>query len=252
MNRQGYQNLMRLSSVGYLEGFYRRPRIDKDILREYSAGLICTSTCLGGEIPQTLLCKDAKAAEEIAKTYLEIFGPDRFFIELQDHGIAEQRTINPELRQLATRLGVGVIASNDVHYLGQDDVEAHDVLCCINTGKLLTDEGRFKFPSGEFYFKSPDEMSRLFAEHADAMSNTLRVAEMCNLELDLSKRHAPVYRVPPEIVDQHGAPQSDAAYLRRLVEQGALERYGEITPQLRERIDYELDVVTSKGFASYS
>ncbi|MGD2108803.1 MAG: DNA polymerase III subunit alpha [Phycisphaerae bacterium] len=251
MNREGYQNLMRLASIGYLEGFYYKPRIDKEVLREFSGGLLCTSTCIGGEIPQTFLHADRAAAKRLAVEYLEIFGPDRFFVELQDHGIEEQRTLNPELVDLANRLGVGTIATNDVHYLQAEDVEAHDVLCCINTSALLSEDDRFKFPSGEFYFKSGDEMSTLFAQYPEAVSNTLRVAEMCDLQLDLSQRHAPVFRVPEEIVDDTGQHLSDADYLRRLVLDGARERFGEIGPELRERIDYELDVITSKGFASY-
>ena len=251
MNLEGYQNLMRLSSIGYTEGFYRKPRIDKEVLREFSGGLICTSTCIGGEIPQAFLNRDRAAAEELAKTYLEIFGPDRFFVELQDHQIPEQQMLNPELVDLANRLGVATIATNDVHYLEEDDVEAHDVLCCINTGRLVSDEDRFKFPSGEFYFKSGSAMESLFPGSADAVANTLRVADMCNLELDLTKRYAPVYKVPSTITNDDGEMLDDAAYLRRLVYDGASERYGDLTPELRERIDYELEVVTSKGFASY-
>lgn len=251
MNREGYQNLMRLASIGYTEGFYRKPRIDKEVLRERSAGLICTSTCIGGEIPQTFLHADRAAAQRMAETYLAIFGPDRFFIELQDHGMAEQKMLNPELVDLANRLGVATIATNDVHYLEANDVEAHDVLCCINTGALLSDEDRFNFPTGEFYFKSTQQMSTLFADYPEAITNTLRVADMCNLELDLSERHAPVFRVPDDIVGESGQPLDDAAYLRQLVYEGARERYGEIGPELRERIDYELGVITSKGFASY-
>ena len=251
MNLAGYKNLLRLSSIGYTEGFYRKPRIDKAVLREFSDGLICTSTCLAGEIPQTFLKRDRAAAEEIAKTYLDIFGPDRFFVELQDHGIAEQRMLNPELVDLANRLGVGVIASNDVHYLEHDDVEAHDVLCCISTGKKVSDEDRFRFTSDQFHFKSPQEMAALFPDHPEAIANTLRVAEMCDLELDLSKRYAPVFRVPDTIRSKKGKTLTDAEYLRQLVYEGAAERYGEITTELRERIDYELGVITSKGFASY-
>jgi len=251
MNREGYQNLLKLSTIGYTEGFYRKPRIDKEVLREHSAGLICTSTCVGGEIPQAYLSKNAKAAEDLAKTYLEIFGPDRFFVELQDHGMEEQKTLNPELVDLAKRLGVATIATNDVHYLEHDDVEAHDVLCCINTGSLVADKDRFKFPTDQFYFKSRDEMAALFPAYPDALANTLRVADMCNVEFDLKRRFAPVYRVPSNVTDDKGQSPSVDAYLRQLVYQGAEERYGEITPDLRERIDYELDVVTRKGFASY-
>jgi len=251
MNLKGYQNLIRLSSIGYTEGFYRKPRIDKEVLREYSEGLICTSTCLGGEIPQAFLNRDRAAAEELAKTYLEIFGPDRFFVELQDHGIDIQRTLNPELIDMAKRLGVAVIATNDVHYLEHDDVEAHDALCCINTGALVSDEDRFKFETDQFYFKRTAEMAELFASCPDAIANTLHVADMCHLELDLAQRHAPIFQVPDEVRDDGGAKLTDAEYLRQLVYEGARERYEEITPEITERIDYELEVITSKGFASY-
>ena len=251
MDLEGYRNLIRLATIGYTEGFYRKPRVDWDVLRELSAGLLCTSTCLSGEIPQAFLTRDRAAAETLAKNYLEIFGPDRFFIELQDHQIPEQRMLNPELADLANRIGVATIATNDVHYLDRDDAEAHDVLCCINTGSLVSDEDRFKFPSGEFYFKSPQEMSDLFPDHPDAVANTLHVADLCNLELDLTKRYAPVYKMPDDVTTESGEPLDDANYLRRLVYEGAKERYGEITPELRERIDYELEVIISKGFASY-
>ncbi len=251
MNLEGYRNLMRLTSIGYTEGFYRKPRIDKEVLREFSGGLICTSACIGGEIPQTLLNRDRAAAEDVAKTYLEIFGPDRFFVELQDHNISEQKTLNPELVEMANRLGVGLIATNDVHYLEHDDVEAHDVLCCINTGRLLHEEDRFKFPTDQFYFKSSEEMASLFPQHSEAMDNTLRVADMCNLELDLSKRYAPVFRVPENVTNESGKTLDDAALLRKLVYEGAEKRYKQIDDELRERIDYELNVITSKGFASY-
>jgi DNA polymerase-3 subunit alpha len=242
-NLTGYRNLLRLASIGYLEGFYYRPRIDKETLRELSEGLICTSTCLGAEIPQKFVNRDRAAAEAAAKEYLSIFGEERFFIELQDHGIPEQQVLNPELIDLATRLGVPLIATNDVHYLDAGDVEAHDILCCISTGKLVSDENRFKFPSGEFYLKSPQEMAALFPQHPEALANTLRVAEMCDVELDFTKRHAPVYQVPKETTADDE--------LRRLVYTGAEEKYGTIGDELRERIDYELGVISSKGFSSY-
>ncbi len=250
-NVEGYHNLMRLASIAYTKGFYRKPRIDKGLLRELSNGLICTSTCIGGEIPQAFLKKDRKAAEDLAKTYLDIFGEDRFFVELQDHQMPEQKMLNPELVDLANKIGVATIATNDVHYLDEDDVEAHDVLCCINTGKLQSEEERFKFPSGEFYFKSTEKMSELFADHPDAIRNTLHVADMCNLELDLTQRFSPVYKIPDDIIDDKGKVLDDSTYLRNLVYEGATKLYGEISSELRTRIDYELEVVTSKGFASY-
>jgi DNA polymerase-3 subunit alpha len=242
-NLTGYHNLMKLASLGYTEGFYYRPRIDKEVLREFSAGLICTSTCLSGEIPVALARQDANAAKAVAEEYLHIFGPERFFIELQDHGLPDQRRINPELFDLARRLGVATVATNDVHYLAHDDVEAHDVLCCIATRSRVSEPGRFKFDSDQFYLKSPAEMAAALPEYPQALANTLRVAEMCNLELDFSRRFAPRFR-PPE-----GKSADD--YLRELVYQGAGTRYPELTAELRERIDYELDVIRDKGFSSY-
>lgn len=243
MNNDGYQNLMKLASIGYLEGFYYRPRIDMETLAAHSTGLLCTSTCLGAEIPQALLRHDRKRAEEVAEAYLKIFGADRFFIELQDHGMAEQRMINPELIDIATRLGVPVIATNDVHYLDHDDAEAHDVLCCISTRNLVTDEDRLKFPTDQFYFKTPDEMAALFESYPDAIANTLRVADLCNVDLDFKTRHAPVYRLPDE--------RDENQYLRELVYDGANRKYGRVSDEIRERIDYELGVITEKGFSGY-
>ncbi len=242
-NLTGYRNLIKLTSIGFLEGFYYKPRIDKAVLRELSEGLICTSTCLGGEIPQALCRHNAAVAKEIAEEYLRIFGPDRFFIELQDHGLREQREINPELAALARRLGVGTIATNDVHYLTHDDVEAHVVLCCISTRARVSDPNRFKFDADQFYLKTPAEMAATLAAYPEALANTLRVAGMCNLEFDFSQRFAPKFSPP--------AQKSADEYLRELVYAGAQRRYGEVNAELRERIDYELDVIKSKGFSGY-
>lgn len=243
MNNIGYKNLLKLSSIGYREGFYSKPRIDREVLAQFNEGLICTSTCLGAEIPQALIHRDRAAAEKMSDWYLSVFGPERFFVELQDHGIEEQRTINPELIEIARRKGLGLIATNDVHYLRHEDADAHDVLCCIQTKALQDDVDRFKFPTDQFYLKSPDEMANLFPQIGEAMSNTVRIADMCNVDLDFKKRYTPVYR-PPE-------KQSAEEYLRRLVFEGAIERYGEVSAELRERIDYELEVIQSKGFSSY-
>ncbi len=242
-NLEGYHNLLKLCSIGYVEGFYYKPRIDKETLREHSAGLICTSTCLGAEIPQALMNHNRKVANEVAETYLDIFGPDRFFIELQDHGIEEQRSINPELLDMADRFGVAAIATNDIHYLEKDDANAHDVLCCISTRKLQSDEDRLKFPSNEFYFKSPEEMAKLFPNRLDALANTVRIADMCDLELDFKTRHSPVYKLPEGKTEDQS--------LRDLVYDGARRKYGEITDDITERIDYELGVISNKGFSGY-
>lgn len=242
-NRTGYQNLLKLSSLAYREGFYYRPRIDKEILRQHSDGLICTSACLGGEIPQAILRDDRRAAEEIAKMYLDIFGEEHFFIELQDHGLEEQRRTNPALADIARRLGIGIVASNDVHYLEHADVEAHEVLCCISTGKKLSDDDRFKFQADQFFLKTPQEMYALFKDYPEALANTQRIADMCDLQLEFGKVKAPVYHLPEgETAD---------AYLRKLVYERAERKYRPLTPEIRERIDYELGVISSKGFSSY-
>ncbi len=243
MNNTGYHNLIKLASIGYCEGFYYKPRIDREVLQAHQEGLICTSACLGAEIPQALLKHDRPAAEEIADWYLSVFGPQRFYIELQDHGMEEQKLINPELIDMAQRRGVGLVVSNDAHYLTHDDVQAHDVLCCIATRALLSDEDRFRFPGDQFFLKSPEQMKILFPDQPEAISNTVEIADRCNVELDFKKRYTPVYHPPGR--------KNPATYLRELVYQGAGERYGEITDEVRERIDYELEVIQSKGFSSY-
>jgi len=241
-NEIGYRNLVKLSSIAFLEGFYYRPRIDRETLQQFNEGLICTSTCLGAEIPQALMNRDRAAADQIAEWYLRVFGPERFFIELQDHGIAEQQMINPELVEIARRRGIGLVATNDVHYLTAGDHEAHNALCCISTGKLVTDETRLKY-SDQMYLKSPAEMRDRFAGFDEAIANTVTIANRCHLDLDFTKRHTPVYRPPEQ--------KSPDTYLRELVLRGAGERYGEITDEIQQRIDYELEVIQSKGYSSY-
>ena len=194
-NRAGYQNLLKLASIAYTEGFYYKPRIDKEVLKQYSEGLLATSACLGGEIPTALMADNRDRAREIAELYLSVFGPDRFYIELQKH-IPEQDKVNPELMDLADRLGIGCVATNDVHFLNADDHDAHDVLCCISTGKLLTDEARMRYPK-QLYLKSSQEMLDAM-DHPkwhEACANTHRVAQTCELELDFSGNHTPVVKI---------------------------------------------------------
>jgi len=262
MNREGYQNLLKLSAISYREGFYYKPRIDKEVLKQFSAGLIATSACLGGEVA-TALMKNQKvaAAKAIAEGYIDIFGPDRFFIEVQKH-IKEQDQVNPELAEVAKKLGVGLVGTNDVHFLNADDHHAHDCLCCISTGRLITDENRMKYPT-QLYLKSPAEMREALTGFEHAMENTVHIAEMCNLELDFSKRYAPVYRVPPEKVDPElvlpSCPtpiaelKEDDKYLRQLCETGLEWRYGtkEVDQSIRDRLEYELKIICMKGFSSY-
>jgi len=240
---QGYKHLLKLASIGYLEGFYYRPRIDREVLQAFSDGLFCLSSCLAGQIPQALLAGDEPRAIEAVEYFLSVFGEDRFFLELQDHGLSEQKMLNPMLVDLARRKGVGLVATNDVHYLRHEDAEAHDILCCIATGKQLADESRLRFASDQFYLKSAQEMRELFGDWPEAIENTLRIAEACDVELDFSKRFTPAFKTP--------SGQSEDEYLRQLVYEGAKRRYGEITDEIRERIDYELEVIASKGFSGY-
>lgn len=256
-NLEGYQNLLKLGSLAYKEGFYYKPRIDKEILREYSKGLIATSACLGGEIPSAFLKRDAKTARRIGETYLEIFGPDRFFIEVQKQGVKEQDLINPELVEIAAKLGCGTVATNDVHFLNQDDHYAHDVLCCISMGRLVSDENRLKYPT-ELYLKSPAEMRQALAAFPEALDNTTRIAQMCDVELDFSKRHAPVYRVPAEKLIHTTTPpisemRDDERYLHQLCQEGLVWRYGtrDVAPEIHGRLEKELKVIVSKNFCSY-
>jgi DNA polymerase-3 subunit alpha len=265
---EGYKNLVKLSSTAYRDGFYYKPRIDKDVLMELRGGLIATSACLGGEIPSAFMRHQPKVAKEIAETYLQIFGPDRFFIEVQKQGIREQDMVNPELADLAKRLGCGIVATNDVHFLNKEDHYAHDVLCCISMGRQITEEGRLKYPT-EIYLKSPQEMKTALREFPEAIENTVRIAQMCNVELDFSKRYAPVYKVPPEKLkgdtgvspvpsDSHGQDagvtlKEDEQYLRQLCEEGLEWRYGtrDVSPAVRERLEKELQIIASKNFCSY-
>ncbi|WP_428936848.1 DNA polymerase III subunit alpha [Fontivita pretiosa] len=265
-NLEGYRNLIKLSSIAYREGFYYKPRIDKEVLRQFSKGIIATSACLGGEVCSAFLKRDARAARQIAETYIQIFGPDRFFIEVQKQGIREQDMVNPELVELARKLGVGIVGTNDVHFLNREDHFAHDVLCCISMGRLISDEGRLKYPE-HLYLKSPLEMAEALSAYPEAIDNTLRIAQMCDLELDFSKRYAPVYQVPRELLRVTGGPSGqdnshgqdvramgdDELYLRQLCEEGLKWRYGttEVSPQIRARLEHELKIIAMKGFCSY-
>ena len=263
-NLEGYRNLLKLSSLSYKEGFYYKPRIDKEVLREFRGGLIGTSACLGGEVASAYMKRDAKKAKEIAEMYADIFGEEKFYIEVQGNGIREQDEVNPELIGLANRMGVGVVGTNDVHFLNEDDYFAHNCLCCISTGKLADDEGRLIYPKG-LYLKSPAEMRTALEGMGDAYANTRRIADLCNVELDFGKQYAPVYKVPDPAgwaSAHHPADgglkptlqhSPDEAYLRHLCEEGLKWRYGttDVAADVRERLDKEVGVIAGKGFCSY-
>jgi len=196
-NLTGYKNLIRLSTIASLEGFYYKPRVDHELLQEYSEGLIATSGCLSSEVCVALINRDYDKALRIAGFYRDLFGRENYFIELQDHGLSEQRAIRDGLVKLSRDLGVPLICTNDVHYLTAEDARAHDVLLCIQTGKTIQDEDRLRYGSNEFYLKTPEQMAQLFPEHPEALENTLRIAEMVDLRLDFGRVHLPEPDLPP-------------------------------------------------------
>jgi DNA polymerase-3 subunit alpha len=244
MNETGWRNLIRLSSRSYLEGFYYRPRIDRELLAELNEGLICTTACLGGEIPAALLSNQPKKARRIAGEYLEIFGPERFFIEVQNQGLPDQDQVNPHLVALAEELGVGLVGTNDVHFLRREDKRAHEVLTCISTGKTLADGGALVY-SPELYLKGPQEMREALRAWPAAADNTLRIAEMCNVEIDFSAKHLPHFPTPDG--------QGPAEHLRELAEDGLRRRFAgrEVPGDYAERLQRELGVIEKKGYSSY-
>jgi DNA polymerase-3 subunit alpha len=240
----GYGHLMKLVTLANLEGFYYRPRIDKELLRRYAKGLICLSGCLQGEVSYWLARGEEAKARQAAGELAEIFPKGDFYLEIQDHGIAEQRKIIPGILRLADDLSLPVVATNDLHYLEPSQARAHEVLLCIQTQTTLDDPKRFRFDSDEFYFKSPDQMQAIFGkEMARALLNTLEVAEKANVELEFNRPHLPQF-VPPD-----GKTQEE--YLRQLVEEGLRRRYPEVTEAIRNRIEHELKVITQTGFTSY-
>ncbi|MBI5094728.1 MAG: DNA polymerase III subunit alpha [Candidatus Hydrogenedentes bacterium] len=243
-NETGYHNLCRLSSAGYLEGFHYKPRVDLELIAQHKEGLIATSSCLAGEIPQFLLEDDLDKANEAIRKYIEIFGRDNFLIELMDHGMPEQRKINPILAEMAEHHGLLVIATNDSHYLDKADADAHEALLCIQTNGMLDDDKHFKFPTNELYFRSPDEMREVFTQWPEAISNTEKVASRCNLDLPLGKHLIPKY-TPPEGM-------SKVDYLKHLVQIGLEDRYnGKPSQAHLDRAHYELSVIDTMGFVDY-
>ncbi|MGH7546258.1 MAG: DNA polymerase III subunit alpha, partial [Gemmatimonadota bacterium] len=240
----GYRNLIRLSSIGYTEGFYRRPRIDKETLAAHAEGLLCLSACMSSELAHLLLADRYDEARRAAAAYAQLFGERNYWLEVQDHGIPGQEKINAGIFRLADELGLGVVATNDAHYLRREDADPHDILLCIGTGKDRNDPNRLRFHGQESYFKSAEEMRQRFGDRPDAVANTLEVAERCSVELE-SRTHLPQFPRPREFA-------SDEALLLRLAGDGARERYGDPLPEAaRARLEYELDVITKTGYAGY-
>ncbi len=242
-NNSGYRNLMKIVSEGYINGFYYKPRVDHDVLRQYSEGIIALSGCLAGEIQRYLLDGNYDKAKETALKYNEIFGQNNFFLELQDHGMEEQKHVNEMLIKLSRETGIPLVATNDVHYLRKEDALVHDVLLCIQTGKTIHDEDRMKFPTNEFYLKSYDEMLELFGHVKEALDNTVWIGERCNVTLDFDTLHLPKYEVP--------AGYTNVEYLKKLCIEGLKNRYENITPEIVERFNFEFNTIVNMGYVDY-
>ncbi len=243
-NETGWRNLIRLSSIGYLEGFYYKPRIDHQVLAESAEGLIALSACLKGEVPSLLQQENYAAARGRAERLARLFGPDRFFLEMQDHGIPDQQVVNSGIRELARELGLPLVATNDVHYERRSDASAHDVLLCIQTGKLVDQEDRMRFYSDEFYFKSAAEMAQRFEDCPEALENTAWIAERCDVELDFGRTLLPAFPLPAGC-------DSLETLLEAEARRGLHRRYERIDDDIRERFEYELDVIQRTGYAGY-
>ncbi|MGC9359801.1 MAG: DNA polymerase III subunit alpha [Anaerolineae bacterium] len=244
MNEQGYQNLLKLVTLAATEGMYYRPRIDRELLAEYADGLICTSACLSGEVPTKLQQGDMDGAREAVAFYRDLFGTDRYFLELQQHaGIPELSRVNEQLVALSKEFSVRCIATNDVHYARKEDAAAQDLLLAIQTQTTLKDPTRMRMPGSDYHLRSAEEMIEALPEYREAIENTALVADMCNYRIEENGYHLPVFEVP----DGH----TSESYLRELCEAGLQRRYPEITPEVRERLEYELSVIHSMGFDDY-
>ncbi|MGE4453682.1 MAG: DNA polymerase III subunit alpha, partial [Sphaerochaeta sp.] len=244
MNEKGYHNLMELNSISYTEGFYFKPRIDDELLIKHNEGLICLSACLGGEILQHLLNDQWDLAKERAQWFASVFDDGRYYLEMQDHNLPEQKKTNPLLKQISDETGIPLVCTNDIHYIDKSDANAQDLLLCVGTNSKKNDPNRMRFPNQEFYFKSEAEMAELFSWCPEALENTTKIAERCNLEIHFPGPLLPNFAVPQDFSDT-----SD--YLRHLSNEGLKSRYPDITEELQKRLDYELDIIIKMQFEGY-
>lgn len=242
-NDIGYHNLMKIVSKGQLEGFYYKPRVDKDVLRTYSEGIICLSACIAGEVPRLINSGNMDGARRCVQEYIDIFGKDNYFLEIQNHDIPEEKTAAEGLRQLAQEFGIGLVATNDLHYVRREDAEAQDVLLCIQTTSNVDDPGRMRFPNDSFYLKSAEEMAELFGGYPEALENTCRIADRCNVKLEFGHLLLPEFPVPEGF--------DAVSYLRHLCEEALPERYEVVDETVRKRLDFELDIINTMGYACY-
>ena len=242
-NNEGYKNLIKLVSFGFTEGFYYKPRIDLEILRKYSKGIIGLSACMGGAVARSILTHSYEKAKEFALIYNDIFGQGNFFLELQDHGIENQVIVNENLIKLSKETGIPLVCTNDIHYIKAEDAEPHDILLCIQTGKTVEDENRMRYLGGQYYLKSPEQMLQLFPYIPEALENSYKIAQRCNVSFEFNKYKLPIFDVPNN---------KDAfSYLKELCEEGLKERYDNITDYLIKRLDYELNTIKQMGFVDY-
>ncbi len=244
MNEQGYKNLMILNSISYIEGYYYRPRISDELLKQYNEGLICLSSCLAGEIPQLILANDYEGAKERALFYNSVFDDGRYYLEIQDHGLEEQKQSNPVIVKLARELNIPLVATNDIHYIEASDANAQDIVLCIGTNKKKSDTDRMRFPSQEFYMKSPQEMAELFSWVPEAVANTVKIAQRCNIEISQPGPMLPDYEIPEGF-------DSPDDYLTHIAQTGLEERYPTITEELQSRLDFELGVIIGMKYTGY-
>ena len=242
-NNTGYSNLMKIVSKGFVDGYYYKPRVDKSLLREYHEGIIALSACLAGEVPRYISKGLYDNAKKAALEYQEIFGKDNFFLELQDHGIPEQGIVNQRLLQMSEELGIELVATNDVHYTYAEDEKPHDILLCIQTGKKLQDENRMRYEGGQYYVKSPEEMANLFPYALQALENTQKIADRCDVEIEFGVTKLPKYDVPDGMTSWE--------YLNKLCYEGLERRYENPPEELRERLKYELDTIQHMGYVDY-
>ena len=242
-NDIGYHNLMKIVSKGFVDGFYYRPRVDKEILQTYHEGIIALSACLAGEVPRYITKGLYEEAKKRAKEYESIFGKGNFFLELQDHGISEQQRVNQELLRMSQETGIELVATNDIHYINAQDAIPHDILLCIQTGKKVSDENRMRYEGGQYYCKSEQQMQELFPYALQALENTHKIAQRCNVEIEFGVTKLPKFQVPEGYTSWE--------YLRKLCYEGLKRRYPNQQEQLKERLEYELDTIHSMGYVDY-
>ncbi len=242
-NDIGYHNLMKIVSIGQLEGFYYKPRVDKDVLRTYHEGIICLSACIAGELPVFILQDNLEGARRCIAEYIDIFGRDNYFLEIQDHDMEEEHKVSAALKQLAQEFGLGLVATNDLHYVQRKDAAAQDILLCIQTTRNVDDPDRMRFPNDSFYLKSYDEMAQLFGDCPEALENTNKIADRCNITMDFGHLLLPEFPVP----DGYDA----VSYLRHLCEEALPARYDVVDERVRKRLDFELDIINTMGYACY-